>query len=568
MKIAGKQVPGFIVAIGVVIGLMVLLQIAAWTVLPALIGNTIRSSVGRASGGLYQMSFDQPQLQLFRQSLSLENVQLTYDTARVNQSDSLKRKGVYSGSVDYASVNVGSLWTLLFSDFLPVEDIEIRQPTLYVHRFPAVPPADSTQQQDPAPLFNAYRLIRPRLDSLRVESLTVDSAGFRLIKHRSQKQSDTISIDGLRLKIQEAYVDSVVARQHHGWPRMQRAVLSWHHPTLTSVDSLYNYLADSLQIDLLKGSFALHQFSAEPRWDKYEMGQQFNQTVNWMELEVDSLTATAINFPLLTDSLILKAERLAIHQADFTLFRDLRLPEGPDGNPQARPLPQERLRSLPIPLRIDTIVVTKSNLRYEERREYSEELGYVAFNNTDATLYGITNLPQDSGSVLVADARTRLMDQGAAKLHFEFPLSSPNGVHRITGSMDQMDMSQINPASEPLAATEIESGTAQQMEFDMDLDNQQATGNVQLRYENLEVSLMKKRSPDQAKGLKSWLANAIVIKKSNPMDGGSLRPGPIQAQRDSTASVFNFWWSGLKSGLMVSLGISSSSSGQSTSDSE
>lgn len=554
MKIAGKKVHWTIVAVSAVVGVIILLQLVVFAFFQPLVGQAIRSSVSYFSDNLYRIDFEKINVQLFRKKISLEEVRLTYDTARVHQSLHLRQSKYYTGTAERIEVNLHEFDYFLSGRYLAVDAIDVNQPTVYVHRFPEVSLPDTTQNDTASLNFNTFRLIKPYFDSLNVASFTVDAASVGFVQHRPSLPSDTTVVSQVNILIEDAQVDSVAARRFHGWPAMKEFVLFLRDQTFTSADSLYDFHIDSVGVDPLQGHFLAEGLSVEPRWGKYEMGERLGKRVSWTQLSIARIEAKAINFPLLTDSFMLQADHVTIAQADFKLFRDLRLPSG---EPKGRPLLQERLRSVTTPFHIDTLAITASTLQYEEHRDSANRAGRITFNDTYASLYRMTNHTYDSATVLKADVRTRLMGEGAAELHFTFPLTSTRGEHQINGKLDRMSLEVLNPTAEPLGFVSIKSGVVNRMEFDMRLNEEYATGNVRFMYENFKLSLLKKGSPNDKKGVKSWLANKLVIKDSNPVGTKPLRPGPIREERDSTRSMFTYWWAALRSGLEVSLGVKS-----------
>jgi hypothetical protein len=55
-----------------------------------------------------------------------------------------------------------------------------------------------------------------------------------------------------------------------------------------------------------------------------------------------------------------------------------------------------------------------------------------------------------------------------------------------------------------------------------------------------------------AKKIGSFLINNFVIEKENQPDK-NFRPGSIEFERDTTRSIFNFWWKSIASGLESSI---------------
>ena len=552
MKIAGKKVHWAVVVVSALVGVLVLLQVLVFVFLQPLVGQAMRSSVSYFSDNLYQLDFEKLRIHVWRKKISLEDVRLTYDTARVLQSDHLRQSRYYAGTVGRVEIDLHDFDYFLSGRYLAIDAIDVNQPAVYVHRFPELPPADTTSNDTTSLNFDTFRLIKQYFDSVQVTSFTVDAATLGVVQHRSSVPSDTTVVSQVNIIIEDAQVDSLAARRFHGWPAMKEFVLFLRDQTFTSADSLYDYHVDSVGIDPLRGHFLAEQLTVQPRWSKYEMGERLGKLVSWVQLSVARIKANAIDFPLLTDSLMVQADHATIAQVDFTLFRDVRLPRG---EPKIRPLLQEMLRSVATPFRIDTVTLEASTIQYEEHRNLADQAGRITFEDTYASLYNVTNHAHDSAAVLKADIRTQLMGEGATELHFTFPLTSTRGEHQINGKLNRMSLKALNAVAEPLGFVSVKSGFVNRMEFDMQLNEEYATGNVRFMYDNFKLSLLKEGSPDDKKGIMSWLANNFVIKDSNPVRAKPLRPGPIQQQRDTTRSMFRFWWLALRSGLEVSLGV-------------
>lgn len=553
MRIYGKRVHWSLGLLGVVLGMLLLLQLAVYFLLQPLVGTALKKSIDYFTDGLYKLEYKELTVSLFKQKITIDEVVLSYDTARVNNSAQLQQQKYYSGTVDYVNLKFRDFDYFLSGRYLAVDVVDINAPALFSHRYPALRQPDTTQSEAPLE-FNTYQLIKPYFDSVAISLVSVKQATLGLIRY-SETGSDTTIVNELGMRIVRAKIDSVAAKNAHGWPAMQEARLWLSNQTFTSPDSLYDYQVDSLGIDPLGGKVLARQVSVIPRWDRYEMGRKLGKLTTWMHWEMDEIIGQGIDFPLLTDSLIVRARSVSIDQMEITLFRDLRLPSG---EPQPRPLLPGLLQSISIPFVLDTVTVSESNLRYEERRESAEQAGHVDFADLYASFYHLTNQKRDSTLVLVVDVRTRLMSEGQAELHFEFPLTAAKGEHRIQGKMYRMPLTALNPAVEPLALASVKSGVANQLDFDMQIDDQSATGTVRFQYEDLKISLLKEDNPDKKKGVKSWLANWLVVKNSNPTGGKPLRPGPVYVQRDSTQSMVRYWWLALRSGLMVSVGINNS----------
>lgn len=553
MRLGGKRIHWSFGLLGGFLALLLLIQLAVYFFLQPLVGTALQKSINYFTDGLYQLDYEKIDVRLFKQNLTINGVVLSYDTARVNHSAQLQQQKYYSGTIHHVDIKLRDFAYFLSGRYLAIDVIDVDEPSVFTHRYPALRQPDSVENAS-ALDFNTFRLIKPYFDSVTVDVVSVKRATLGLVRHHGERLSDSTTVRELGMRIVDAQIDSVAAQQSHGWPRMREAKLWLRDQTFVSSDSLYRYHIDSLGIDPLRGEVLAQRLSVTPRWGKYEMGQELGKLTTWMQWEVAKVELQGVDFLEMTDSLVVQMRHASVEQMELNIFRDLRLPHG---EPQARPLLPDLLQTVATPFGIDTLTVTASRIRYEERRPLAEQAGHITFADLQASLYNVTNRTEDTTLVLTADVHTRLMDQGQAKLHFEFPLTAAHGEHRIQGMMDRMSLTALNPALEPLAFASVKSGVANRLDFDMKLDERTATGNVRFQYEDLKISLLKEDAPDKKKGLKSWLANWLVLKDSNPIRSKPLRPGPMYYQRDSTQSMVRYWWLALRSGLMVCVGVSS-----------
>jgi hypothetical protein len=146
---------------------------------------------------------------------------------------------------------------------------------------------------------------------------------------------------------------------------------------------------------------------------------------------------------------------------------------------------------------------------------------------------------------------------GKARLtaNFSFPMADSSNKQHIKGNLQPMEMQTLNEALVPLASVRINSGQILGMDFDMTLGEQQAEGEVKLRYEKLNISLLNKKSNKEefANKISSLLANTFKIKSKNK--GNDLRIGKVDFEREEEKSTFNYWWKSLLSGLQSSIGL-------------
>ena len=93
------------------------------------------------------------------------------------------------------------------------------------------------------------------------------------------------------------------------------------------------------------------------------------------------------------------------------------------------------------------------------------------------------------------------------------------------------------------------------MNFNFTANNDKATGVMTLRYHDLDVAVINKRTEKTSaikERLSSYMAN-IKILDSNPLPGEKVRTGIIDYERDPEKFLFNYSFKSILSGIKSSL---------------
>jgi len=250
---------------------------------------------------------------------------------------------------------------------------------------------------------------------------------------------------------------------------------------------------------------------------------------------------------------ILVSENLFLREPELFLFRNKNYPRRE--NRSGKPLPQEMLLELGIPVVIDVVTIEGATVRYSEIAENSTESGYIEFTDLDSRLLNTTNIDSliEKNSSWSMEANTRVMDNGELDVSFQFPLNED--YHTVTGRLKEMNAMDLNHALEPIASVRIESGNISSMRFEMRMDKTEAIGFLEVIYDDLKISVLDDETGDKniRSRITSFLANQLKIKKENAAD--NPRMGAISYQREPEKSFFNYWWKSLRTGLSTSVGI-------------
>src|SRR6185437_10964039 len=166
--------------------------------------------------------------------------------------------------------------------------------------------------------------------------------------------------------------------------------------------------------------------------------------------------------------------------------------------------PQMLLKRLGIDLKIDSIHAKKISIYYTELNNKSKEPGTVIFANTSGYLYNITNnkaaLVQNS--LATAKLQSYFMNVAPLNVDFSFKLGDDNMPFGYRGSLGAIDLKKVNPIAVPLGMVKISSGKVKQLTFNYTASKQQVHGKLQVLYNDLRVTILKRDGNDTGGHLK------------------------------------------------------------------
>ena len=192
-------------------------------------------------------------------------------------------------------------------------------------------------------------------------------------------------------------------------------------------------------------------------------------------------------------------------------------------------------------LRID-----RGELQYHERVVAGSPYGKIAFTDIAAVVTGISNVKGKDLPDLHLVGSCSINGQGHAELDLLMPMGPANAPFTADVDMRELPAPTLNHLTDDLVHVDAVAGTIHRVKMHMRGDDRSASGEVDIRYEDLKVALNEEV---EHSGLLSAAAN-LAIREHNMPDRPGYRTGSFSVQRNVHKSVFNYMWSGMKQGLL------------------
>jgi hypothetical protein len=377
---------------------------------------------------------------------------------------------------------------------------------------------------------------------IEVKNISVDEVNFPRVDFylTDEKQPDTVAHMLADIEMRKLFLSK------------QLDSLTWKKGEVDISNFAMNYKKDNYGLSVKKvklgiadKSVEVDSFLIKPLTNRETFMRIAGKQCSYLEASVPHLKLKSIDwytYPTAT----LQVDRVNM-QLIADMYRDKRLPFL---QREERALPSHFLHRIPIRLKIDTLVLSDSFVRYEEMPENGDSTGVVFFDKVHATIHNIHN-----NKKLKVDARmhtvAKFMGTGDLDAHFTFPYDTLHSYH-VAGTLKNMDLIKINKVLGAVAQVKVASGIMRNFKFHFAYNNTSSEGEVELSYDDVKLLSLRenKKNEQSVSRVKTLLLNTFIIRKNLDEEAkDDTRKGIIGFNRDRRKSVFNFWWKSILSGI-------------------
>lgn len=462
-------------------------------------------------------------------SFSIGQLSLEGDEIVGQQPSDVKLNNVKISGIDYH--------TLVSAKKIDIDQIEIDRPDMVIRQ-----PEDTGEQSENDTMeFNAYDLIKKHFHEFKAGDIRINQARLN-IHDQKPESSRSYLFEQIDFRLKHILIDSTNRIFDDKFLYSDNLSFTIRNYSETTADSLYDFGASLISFNSQDALLKVDSGFLSPNFS-------------------DSVFAARVGVE--TDRMDLVFSRLRLKNfdmAEFLTSNDMRIGtvdleglHGDDYRSKAYPLPPNHfpvlpvtaLQSLDFTLQVDTFNVRNSEFTYREYVPPALQPGRIWFSNLNVTGTNITNdsalIAQDPHMIFGANAR--LMGEATTYLDLDFRLNSDYDVFTANATIDDFDLTHLNPMLEHVAFVKVTKGFNQNLEMSFSANNDQATGEMDFRYNKLHIRLIDKETlTDKGFGesIASFIANTFVVRRNNPKLLIFFRDGDIYFKRDKKKSFFNY----------------------------
>lgn len=515
--------------------------------------SKLENAVSKGSNGLYHLEIEKLEADVLKSRVLLLGVTLTPDSLRLQQLDeqqaapntvfTLEFKQLALDGIDIAKV--------ISDKSIKLDVLYLKEPDVTI-RFTKRPYAKKALP-DSIPL---YERIAKDVGFLSITKLLIQDADVRYINNSKQKTS---VYNKVNLDFENILIDSNATKDTTRFLFAQNMRWQMSDYTSKTADSLYTLKLDTVQLDAAAHTFTIKGFALQPRGDVRYFKKYLKYRKDRYDLAAGSITLNHIDWQALMEEEGFIADSAYLQDVKFNSFCD-RSWDG-DGQPKIGNYPHQSLLKLKVPLHIGHIKVRNMDIVYTEYNPNSGKTGKLSFMNANGLLTNVTNIPERYAKepLFIASAHAMFMGKIPLDAKFTFNLAKADkGNFAVDATMGAFDARLLNEnAAIPLGMFEINSCNIQHLKTHIDGNNYNSSGWVDLVYDDLKISALKKDEDNgdvKKRGFLSFIANTFVVNKSHPEKKEKNGVHNVAFKRYTEKSFFNLIWKTLLQGITEAVG--------------
>lgn len=219
----------------------------------------------------------------------------------------------------------------------------------------------------------------------------------------------------------------------------------------------------------------------------------------------------------------------------------------------SRMLPPQALLDLGFPIRVDTLSVYAAHVLYRERDDGTEQWGELPFSELNAEFHHIANGPVaiKEHPRIIGEVSGLIFDTALVRCRYEADL---DGSQRFTihATLAEMPVTVLNGMTRPLMRMQMQSGSLEYLEMDLEGDDRKAKGSMAIRYADLKVRV----EPGTSRKLFTSMFGNVLETMLKETYGGGLsadRQRKFNIARDPEKAFTGYLWHATREGLARNL---------------
>lgn len=515
--------------------------------------NKIESKFYADSNGVNKLQLFGFQVSPLSGNISVDSISLKPDFKRWQQlqdSDTETSRTLINLHARKAKLSGLNTLGVLTGKKVKLKKIYILQPELLL----TIMRQDTTEQHKPL-----YQTVKGLLKGIQVKEISIANASM-LFRNKTDTANSFFAVRQFDMTMHDFKLDRRSFRARDRAYYAKNVQMTAKQANYLLPDNMYRMAIDSIKVDTEEKTLLIRMLKLLPEGTPSELARKEGKSITYHKAQVKEVKLTGVDYHAHSEQNSFIAKQLLVLSPTLSAYKDKKNFANIDEEKQ---LPHEMVQRIKPKFLFDSIMIKKGFIRYDELAAHADEPGHVTFQNLNATITNLSNVPGQITleNPAVIQAHTMVMGKASLQLQIRVPLLNKNCYHTISGKLGETNPEILNNILAPTSLVSIKNGYIREANFDIELTKARARGSMQLIYEDFKIDILSKdEEKEQSFGKKilSKVVNWVAIKENNTPskeEGEGLRIGKITVDRENTQTVFSYWKDCMVSGLLSSAGL-------------
>ncbi|SIQ01301.1 protein of unknown function [Maribacter ulvicola] len=416
-------------------------------------------------------------------------------------------------------------WKMLFEKSIFIKSLTLSKPHLKFRTCPKRPDNKDEIKNNPIKLIK----------EIFIEDLILDSGIVEVWD--SEEKVELISVESIKLHLNNVATNPDIITKYLPFTSSKYNIeFKNFNAPLGKYEKLQ--MASMVMKDSTINITDLSLFTV---YSKTELSKEITYERDHVNLSVPVIEIENHNYSVANDSIHIYFKELLFTQPNLEIYRDKSNLEDLEN----KLLYGKLLQKLPFKLAIDSVLIKKGTIVYEEDIPNNTKAGALNFDKLNANIGHLSNIKNEKPLNIQLNAN--LMGTGKLHLNWQFDVHDPKSAFQISGELSKFNTVSLNDFLVPNLRTQT-TGTIDQFYFTISGNEDVAVGDIKMSYDDFKFEVLNK-DRNGVKKVLSFIGNLLVSDGSKADEYG-YRYGDISAERVKNKSFFNYLWISIKDGLL------------------
>lgn len=513
-----------------ILGFILLFFIALFIIIGVLLNvyfnkkliENVKERISESSHGKYVLSVDRLSINILTYSITVHNLIIAPSKIETSTKAQYVFKAKVLRVIDF------SIIPYLKGRDLLINRVEFEEPQISIFQGSNRMPVK--KKTDPDDNFSIYTAFSKKLNSISIDHIDIMNSRFNIYKNGIDTLS-VFSTNDNSISIKKFSVNPETDKQNRLF-FAEKFEMVMNNFSYHLGSGLYSLYGKSLSASYIDSTLIVDSLQLIPNFSKKEFADEAGQQISRAKINLAKVSCKKMDVKSFFEYNSLIINKVDIEGCAIDIYRDNTLPL----KHILRPSLQAMVKGLPFFVSVDSIEMKNAEVKFEVLNPGASSTGKVTVNKMNAIITGLKNdtLYYTNDQSIKAVVNGFVFNQGKFNEAYTFPLKATKEFFYCSGSMSSMSMVSFNPIIEPAKHISIKSGQLDSLNFSFVANENSASGTMEFRYHDLKIEVMNKEGEKNGlkEKVKTFLANKLIVKDSNPDKDGHVRVSSIYKERN------------------------------------